>query len=81
MKPLNLMNLLMIQMLMVPATMKRMLILFTRLVVTPRAIALHLILETEEFMVSNANYDIMVDIAKFEGKMQPNEFIDWLNTI
>jgi hypothetical protein len=22
-----------------------------------------------------------VDIPKFEGRMQPNEFIDWLNTI
>jgi hypothetical protein len=26
-------------------------------------------------------YDVKVDIPKFEGRMQPDEFIDWLNTI
>ena len=25
--------------------------------------------------------NIKVDIPEFEGKMQPNEFIDWLNTV
>jgi hypothetical protein len=25
--------------------------------------------------------DVKVDIAEFEGRMQPDEFIDWLNTI
>jgi hypothetical protein len=27
------------------------------------------------------HYDIKVDVPKFEGRMQPDEFIDWLNTI
>ena len=26
-------------------------------------------------------YDIKVDIPKFEGKMQPDDFINWLTTI
>jgi pentatricopeptide repeat protein len=27
------------------------------------------------------HYDVKVDIPEFEGRMQPDEFIDWLNTI
>ncbi|KAK0597158.1 hypothetical protein LWI29_022317 [Acer saccharum] len=27
------------------------------------------------------NFDVKVDIPEFEGKMQPEEFIDWLNTV
>jgi hypothetical protein len=27
------------------------------------------------------HYDVKVDILEFEGRMQPDEFIDWLNTI
>jgi hypothetical protein len=26
-------------------------------------------------------YDVKVHIPEFEGRMQPDEFIDWLNTI
>jgi hypothetical protein len=66
MNPLNMMPLLMLQMLKFPATIERMLILFTMLVVTPRVIALHLILETKEFMVSNVHhYDVKVNIPEF----------------
>jgi hypothetical protein len=27
------------------------------------------------------HYDVKVEIPEFEGRMQPDEFIDWLNTI
>ena len=27
------------------------------------------------------SFDVKVDIPEFEGKMQPEEFIDWLNTV
>ena len=26
-------------------------------------------------------YDMKVDILEFEGKMQPDDFIDWLTTV
>ncbi|CAB4291989.1 unnamed protein product [Prunus armeniaca] len=27
------------------------------------------------------NFDMKVDLPEFEGKMQPDDFVDWLNTV
>jgi hypothetical protein len=71
MKPLNLMPLLMVQMLKLPAMMERILILFSKLIVIPRVLALHLILETQEFMVSNAIMMLRWTFQNLKGECSP----------
>ena len=46
-------------------------------IVTPLVRALH----PRFLRNSRSGFDMKVDIPDFEGKMQPNDFIDWLTTV
>jgi len=35
----------------------------------------------EEPRFQASSYDFKVDVPKFEGKLHPEEFLDWLRTI
>jgi len=60
------------------AMMKRR-IHFTMLIFIPPVGALHLILIISK--TYNKGYDMKVDMPEFEGKIQLDDFVDWLTTI